>query len=347
MSGIINIGVVGCGFWAYYQARAWMEIPEVKIAAVCDEDKTKATGLAKMLGVDRVHSDVDAMLTESPCDFVDVVSSPESHAEIVFKVADKGIPVVCQKPMAPNLETAVKMVGYCQVRHVPFYIHENFRWQAPMVRIKQLLDGGEIGVPFKARIFFNTRFPVLKNQPALATMERMIIADLGVHLFDLVRFFFGEAKSVFCKTSRVEQNIKGEDVANAFIETRSGVQCLVELSWASYVEEESFPQTLVSIDGSKGSITLAKDCRITLVGPERIEKMIVPIPRYSWVNPDYEIVHSSLVACNNDLLNAITGRGESHNRADKNLETLKLVYAAYESAGSGEAVNLNTPDYAY
>jgi D-apiose dehydrogenase len=269
-----------------------------------------------------------------------IITSPETHHDLVLQVAARGIPVICQKPMATDWDSAVEMVTFCREKNVPFFIHENFRWQSPMLRVKKLLDSQVIGEPFKARVYFNSSFPVLQFQPTLAQMPEMIIADLGVHLFDLVRFFFGEAALVFCRTQKIGAGFMGENVANTFIETRSGVHCYVELSWASVVEYESFPQTLLYIEGTEGSINLYKDFQLSVIKKEGISKETVPIPSYAWLHPDYQASQAALVACNRDLMEAILGQKESGNRADHNLETLRLVYAAYESARTGQVVKV-------
>jgi D-apiose dehydrogenase len=243
--------------------------------------------------------------------------------------------------MATQWQTAVEMVDFCQKQNVPFFIHENFRWQSAMLAVKELLNKGVIGKVFKSRVYFNSSFPVLQFQPTLAQMPEMIIADLGVHLFDLVRFFFGEARLVFCRTQQIGQGFVGENVANTFIETQSGVHCYVELSWASIVEYESFPQTLLYIEGTEGSIRLDKDYQLAVITKENIDNHTVDIPNYAWLHPDYKASQAALVACNQDVLDAIQGKKKSENEASLNLKTLRLVYAAYESARDQTIVQLN------
>lgn len=332
-----KIAIIGCGFWSHYQVAAWLEL-NIEIVAVCDPDEIKAKELAEKFGIKKYYTRAKVLFALEKMDLVDIITNPESHAELVLLAADHGVPVICQKPMAMDWQTAVKMVDYCSSKNVPFYIHENFRWQAAMIRVKQLLVEGEIGQPFKSRIYFNSSFPVLKYQPNLALLPQMIISDLGVHLFDLVRFFFGEAKLLFCRTQKIGTGFEGENVANTFIETVSGVHCYVELSWASVVEYESFPQTLLYIEGTLGSIKLDKDYKLSLIKPGHISEDIVPIADYAWLHPEYKASQAALVACNRDLLEAIVDNKESGNRADLNLKTLRMVYAAYESAGSGEVV---------
>jgi D-apiose dehydrogenase len=333
----MKLGIIGCGFWANYQVAAWREL-DVDIVAVCDPDHQKAQTMAERFGIPAIYTDAHEMLDRESLDLVDIITSPETHRDLVLLAAEKGVPVICQKPMATTWSDAVEMVETCRAKGVPFWVHENFRWQSPMLRVKELLNTGAIGRPFKARVYFNSSFPVLKFQPTLALMPEMIVADLGVHLFDLVRFFFGEARLLFCRTQKIGEGFVGENVANTFIETESGVHCYVELSWASTVEYESFPQTLLYIEGTESSINLYKDYQLSIVRSEGIQTETVPIPSYPWLHPDYQASQAALVACNRDLLEAAEGRRKSGNTAEQNLETLRLVYAAYESARKGKVI---------
>jgi hypothetical protein len=63
----------------------------------------------------------------------------------------------------------------------------------------------------------------------------------------------------------------------------------------------------------------------------------VPPPHYSWVNPAYEVVHSSIVACQANLLQGLNG-GVAETTGEDNLRTMRLVFASYESAADSKAV---------
>jgi len=63
--------------------------------------------------------------------------------------------------MAPDFETAQQMVNACKIEGSKLYIHENYRWQAPVRRFKQIVDSGVTGKPFKARVTFLSGFPYL------------------------------------------------------------------------------------------------------------------------------------------------------------------------------------------
>ena len=71
-------------------------------------------------------------------------------------------------------------------------VHENFRWQSAIRAVGAIVERGEIGAPFWGRVSFRSAYDVFSGQPYLATGERFIIEDLGIHILDIARFLFGD-----------------------------------------------------------------------------------------------------------------------------------------------------------
>jgi predicted dehydrogenase len=343
----LKFAILGTGFWANYQIPAWFTLEGVELIALYNRTGSKAAEFARQFNVPHVYDNADQLLDQHAheLDFVDIITDVDTHALFVEKAASRGLHIICQKPMGPNLETARQMVETCRNAGVQFYIHENFRWQAPLRRLKAVLDSGEIGQLFKARVSFCSAFPVFDNQPFLAELAQFILTDIGSHTLDVCRFLFGEASSLYCQTSRVNPTIKGEDVANVLMRMRSGLTCYAEMSYASILEQEVFPQTLVSVEGSAGSVVLAPDFTIRITtrnanGISETRHLMAPPTLYPWADPAYAVVHASIVDCNCNLLAALQGQSPAETTGDDNFETVRLVYAAYDSAARNELILL-------
>jgi predicted dehydrogenase len=272
-------------------------------------------------------------------DFVDIITDVDTHETFVKLAAQHHIPVICQKPMAPNLEIAKSMLEACRKADVPYFIHENFRWQAPIRKYKEVLESGLIGHPFKARVTFCSSFPVFKNQPFLAELEEFILTDVGSHILDIARFLFGEARSLYCKMHSINKGIRGEDVANVLMDMESGVHCYAEMSYASILEHERFPQTFILVEGSEGSAYLGPDFEIRITTKNGTEVVYGKPALYPWADPDYAVVHASIVDCNRDILQALQQKGHAETTGEDNFKTVQLVFAAYESARTGKAIH--------
>lgn len=244
--------------------------------------------------------------------------------------------------MAPDLQTAKEMVEACNQAGISYFIHENFRWQAPIRQLKKVLNSGVIGKPFKARVSFCSSFPVFKNQPFLAELDQFILTDVGSHILDIARFLFGETKSLYCKTHTVNKGIRGEDVANVLLEMESGVQCYAEMSYASILENERFPQTFVLAEGSEGSVYLGPDFEIRITTRQGTQVIYAKPPLYPWADPDYAVVHSSIVDCNRDILHALQKKGDAETTGEDNFRTVQLVFGSYESARTGKPIHFSS-----
>ena len=109
------------------------------------------------------------------------------------------------------------------------------------------------------------------------------------------------------------------------------------MSYASVLEKEVFPQTLVLIEAEKGSVKLDPDfvLKVTTREGTTSEKVI---PRmYPWLDPDYAVVHSSIVDAQRDILNGLRG-GKAETTGEDNFKTVQLVWDSYRSAASGEII---------
>jgi predicted dehydrogenase len=339
----LRFAVVGAGFWSRYQLAGWRELEGVKCVAVCDLIRPRAEALARRFDVPAVYDDPEEMLGRERLDFVDVITSPDSHGRLVHLAAARRLPVICQKPMAPTLAEAEQMVRACREAGVPFYVHENWRWQVLIRRLKEVLSGGLIGTPFRARLDMISGFPVFVNQPFLKDLEQFILTDMGSHILDAARFLFGEADSLYCQTCRVHADIKGEDVATVVMRMGGRATVVCNMAYAgNHLERDRFPETFVFVEGAAGSAEVAPDhwLRVTTVAGTHARRY--PPPGYPWVDPAYEVGQVSVVPCNANLLRALRGEGPAETTGEDNLKTLRLVFGSYESAASGRALTFRT-----
>ena len=337
---VLRFGIIGTGFWARFQLAGWRELEGAECVALYNRTRAKAETLAEEFGVPAVYDDAEEMLGRERLDFLDIITDVHTHRQFVRLAAEHGLPVICQKPMAPTLDEAEEMVTTCAQAGVPFFIHENWRWQTPIREVKRVLDEGRIGWPFRAHVQFCSSFPVFDNQPFLAQLEQFILTDIGSHILDTARFLFGEAESLYGQTHRVHSEIKGEDVATVVMQMGEGTTVVCDMSYASRLERERFPETYVQVEGDQGSLELGPDYWVRVTTAEGTHAKRHPPPRYAWADPAYDLVQASIVPCNADLLKALQTGALPETHAADNIKTVRLVFAAYESARTGHVVKL-------
>ncbi len=337
----LKIAVFGCGFWSQFQIGGWLELPEVEIVALYNRTLSRAKTRGEQFGIQHYYDDPETIFRNHEFDVADIITDVDTHCQFVELAARNGKDVICQKPMAPDFQTAEHMVKVCKDAGVRYYVHENYRWQPQIRRVKQLLDSGVIGRPFRARTVFNTAYPVFINQPFLAELEQFAITDQGSHQFDVCRFLFGEAATLYSRTQTVNRGVKGEDVVTTVLQMKSGVVCNSEISFASLLEREAFPQTLMLIEGSEGSLRLDIGPEIRVTTKDGTNCETVTPERYSWQHPDYKVEPPSIVSCNRNILDDLLGRGKAETTGADNFETVRLVFSAYDSARQNAVLQIN------
>jgi predicted dehydrogenase len=335
----LRFAMLGTGFWAWYQLPGWIEAGGVECVALYNRTVAKAEKLNEAFGGKmRVYGDAQELLDNEELDFIDICTAVELHKDMTLMGAARGLDVVCQKPMAVNLEEAAEMVKACNDAGVKLLINENFRWQHPMRQLKAKLDSGRIGKPFRARVHFASSFPVFDNQPFLKELEQFMLTDVGSHILDTSRFLFGEASTLYTQIKRIHPDIKGEDVATCMMTMGDDVTVLCEMSYASRTGIERFPETFIYIEGDKGYLELGPDYWIRETTEEGTLSQRFPPPRYAWADPAYDLVHASIVPCQENLAQGLAGTLQAENTGEDNFKTMQLVFGAYESAATGKAI---------
>ncbi len=331
-------GLIGCGFFAANHLHAWRDAGGADIVALCDRDETRLNAAGGAFGIEALYTDAARMFAAERLDFVDIATTAPSHRALVELAARQRVPVICQKPFAPTPDPARAMTEAAAAAGIALMVHENFRWQTPLLAVRRAVESGRIGVPFWGRVSFRSAFDVFSGQPYLAQGARFIIEDLGIHLLDLSRFLFGEVVAITARTSRVNPAIRGEDVATMLLAHAGGATSVVDCSYATRLEREPFPETLVEIDGSAGSLRLGQGYALTIVDRSGTTTADVSPPLLPWASRPWHNIQESVLNIQRHWVDCLRAGREPDTSGRDNLRTLGLVEAAYESAATGQAV---------
>ncbi|SAK46240.1 oxidoreductase domain-containing protein [Caballeronia hypogeia] len=338
---IFKGALIGCGFFSRNHVHAWREMSDVRIVALCDADESRLQAAGREFGIARLYTDAAAMLRDEALDFVDIATTVSSHRALVELAASAKVAAICQKPFARSLDDARAMVGACRNAGVPLMVHENFRWQSAIQAVGAALHGGVIGTPFWGRVSFRSGFDVFSGQPYLAEQERFIVEDLGIHVLDIARYLFGDVERLCASTSSVNPSIKGEDVATIMLSHEQGVNSIVDCSYATRLPRELFPQTLIEVDGSAGTLRLFADYRLQIHSGEGTEIRDVAPRALSWMSTPWEAIQGSVASIQAHWIDCLRSGLEPATSGRDNLETLALVEATYLSAREARSVDMS------
>lgn len=147
-AGIVRVGVVGVGEQtANHLVPALLTLPEVRITALVDPIRERRDALADRVGVSSGFDSVAQLLAESEVDAVVAACPPQAHEQIAAAAIAARVPVFVEKPPAATITTLTELAEAATESGVVTGVGMNFRWAAPIRRIRALLDGGAYGHP--------------------------------------------------------------------------------------------------------------------------------------------------------------------------------------------------------
>jgi predicted dehydrogenase len=324
---------VGAGYFSQYHYEAWSRIPEVALAAVCDLNAERAMQAATVCGA-RTYTDFREMLDAERPDFLDVITPPAAHLEICRAAAERSVPIICQKPLAPTFDEARQIVELARAGGVRLMVHENFRFQPWHREIKRLLDGGVLGGRLHS-LTFRSRpgdgwgpDAYLNRQPYFRTMPRLLVHETGIHFIDTFRYLAGEVGRVYCLLRKLNPVIAGEDCGLLIFEFDSGAVGVWDANrWGESTCDDpryTFGEFLVEGDG--GSLRLAMD------GSLFVKPLGRPVQRHDYRHERRGFGGDCVHATQRHFVERLLDGGPFETAGEAYLRNLVIEEALYESS---------------
>ena len=339
MSARFKAVSIGAGYFSDFQYEAWSRIPEVTVSAVHNRTEAKAREKMAVFGIERYYADWREMIDREQPDFVDIITPPETHEEICRYAAERGVNIICQKPLAPTLAESQRIVE--ATRDVRFMVHENFRRQPWYRRIKRLQQDGDIGE--FTHVYFRMRTgdgwgedAYIPRQPFFRDYPKLLIYETGVHFIDTFRYLLGEVTEVYANLRRLNSAIQGEDAGQVFLKFESGATAILDANRYNEGESATPRYTFgdLRIDASGGHLSLDSESNLSVKrlgqAPESVE----------YVRENQNFAGDCVYALQRHFVDCLIGGEPFESTGDDYLKTLAVVDAVYESAEAGQVVRL-------
>jgi predicted dehydrogenase len=324
----IRVGLAGAGWVARHHLDAWGGLTDrAAVVAIADPDVAAARAQAALHGVPAVHPSVEAMLDAERLDAIDVATPREAHAPICRLAARRGLAILCQKPLAPNLAEAEALAADLSDR-TRLMVHENWRFRPHYRRAHAWLRAGRVGEVRTVTMSLLTSgflpdatgaLPALVRQPMLATLDRLLLMEVMIHHVDTLRFLLGPLTLAGARLDRSCPAIRGEDRASLLLTTTDGAAVsLVGDFMAHGHPPEQFDR--LEILGSRGAINLERD-RLRLRGDAEEDVALD-------LQANYKASYAGAIG---HFVDRVTDGGPFETGPADNLETLRIVEAAYRT----------------
>ena len=336
---------VGTGYFSQFHFDAWRRMENVQIVAACGLDPVRTQDVATAHGIAWTYGDAAAMLDRERPDFIDIITPPETHLELVRLAAERGVAILCQKALAPTFAEAQAIVQVAAAARVRLMVHDNFRFQPWHREARRLVDAGSIGrlqsLSCRTRLGDGWGGDAYRaRQPYFRDMPRFLIFETGVHFIDLYRYLGGEITQVFARLKRLNPVIKGEDSAVVLFDFSSGASGLWDADryHEGAAKDPRYTFGEFSLEGEKGSLRIDAEGNIflrRLGGEEAL---------HPYRHSHQGFAGDSVAATFAHFIQCLSDGRPFETAAEDYLRTLAVQEAVYASAETGRLVPVQAVD---
>ena len=324
----MKVGIISFAHMhALAYAKYLTEHPEAELTAIWDADSTRGNKMAEQFGSE-YYSDLDELL-QTDVEAVIICSENVNHKAHVFKAASYKKQILCEKPIATEIEDAKEMIQVCEDHGVILQVAYPVRFVPAIQKVKDLVQAGKIGEVIAVNATNHGQMPggwfVEKELSGGGSAT-----DHIVHIMDVLRWMLkDEVKNVYAEFDTRFYDIKVEDAGLVTLELESGVIVSIDPSWSRPKTFPTWGDVTMEIVGTEGTIAVDAYKQHSLLYNDADGK----IQQMPWA----EDMDAGLV---NDFIDCVkTGRQPFITGTD-GLRTLEVVKAAYESDGLKETVLL-------
>jgi predicted dehydrogenase len=347
----IHVGIIGTGAisWSHIDGYKRLKDNGVTVVACCDPDEKKAREYAAENDIPNVFTDYNDMLKLDGLDAVSVTTWNNVHNPATLAALAAGKHVLCEKPLALNVEQAQQMQDAAQKAGLVLNVGFVMRFEKKAQMFRDFVDAGLLGEIHLAKVKYTRR-----NGAPIGwfTSKNMAgggpVFDLGVHVVDISRYLMGNKKAVAVsaatfKGQGAKKNIKlqerywasapydiydVEDLAAAFIRFEDGSVITLETSYTQHIGKD---ETTISFYGDKGGFDYYPN---QVVHTDMLDYLVDINPIVQIGDDDgfpAEIAH---------FIDCVRGEAKSIAPASDGVDIMRILSAVYESAALGREVQL-------
>lgn len=259
----MRVALAGAGMVSAHHLIAWSRCADANVVAIADPDLDRARSRASEFGIGATFDDAARMLDATRPDALDIAASHASHAALCDLAADRGVAILCQKPLALTLDAA-RRIATSVGNRVRLMVHENWRHRPYYRQARAWIAEGRIGnvrhVAISAKgsglvAQKGVTAAALTRQPMLAGLERLAIGEVLVHHLDVACWLAGPLAMVASRIRRDVTGVRGESAASMLLEGSDGCTAIVDGDMAVPGASATLEDRL-EVVGSAGSIRL-------------------------------------------------------------------------------------------
>ena len=261
MTPPLRLALVGAGAIGSAYAEASRLVPEIDLVYVADTNAGAASSLAASMSLEAI-ADPMRLADTSKIDLALICTPPNSHEELAAGFLEAGVPVMCEKPLAPGSVAARRILAIAARTGTPLTMASKFRFVDDVVRAREMIQSGDLGDVVRVEVAFSSAVDMSKrwnSDPSVSGGG--VIIDNGTHAVDIIRYLLGPIDSVLA-ASASPANLRVEDTASLLLRTHCGHLGSIDLSWSF----DRMTERYVAAFGTKGSLEVGwRNSRVSML----------------------------------------------------------------------------------
>ena len=344
MKDTVGYAVIGCGVIGPWHARAFKNITDAKLVAVCDIIPEKAEKLKTEYEAEYAYTDYREMLARDDIHIVSIATPSGMHADMGIDAALAGKHILTEKPIDINLEKIDRLIQTCDRQKVKLACIFQRRTSNLWKLVKRTVDEEKLGKMILASAYlkyFRSQeyYDSAGWRGTWALDGGGALMNQGVHLVDILRWIMGPVDTVFAFADHLARKIEVEDTAVASMRFKSGAFGTLE-GTTSVTPGMSHR---MEFHGEKGTIAVdgEKVIRWDVPGDDKEEVLKGLEDKVGDASSDPTAIgadgHQTQIA---DLIAAVRENREPMISGKEARNAVELILAVYQSAKSGQPVKL-------
>ncbi|MBC2716511.1 MAG: Gfo/Idh/MocA family oxidoreductase [Desulfobacteraceae bacterium] len=225
---MINVAVIGCGYWGPNLIRNFILCPKTDVRWVCDKDDKTLHSVVKPYPSIKTSVNLENILDDKKVDGVAIATPVGTHFDIAKACLENGKHILIEKPMASSVEDAMELIALANKKSLNIMTDHTYCYTGTVRKIKEIMDSGEMG----SALYYDS----VRVNLGLFQHDVNVVWDLAPHDLSILDYLF-EEQPVMVSTHGVCH--AGNDIENiAYVSIRYNNNFIahLHLNWLSPVK---------------------------------------------------------------------------------------------------------------
>lgn len=224
---MLNVGVIGYGYWGPNIVRNFNASERAKVVAVCDKNTSALGRLRRNYPGVNITSDVNEVVRSPDIDVVTVITPVSTHFELAKAALENGKHVFVEKPFTSTAAEATELIELAAKKNLKIIVDHTFLFTSAVRRIKQIIDEDVLGELY---YYDSTRVNL-----GLFQHDVNVIWDLSPHDFSIMDYLIKERPQAIAASGKAHINAK-EDIAYIMVYFQNNIIAHFNVNWLSPVK---------------------------------------------------------------------------------------------------------------